>query len=127
MNWPAMVAAALALWAWVFPGPISVVNGDLEPAYRTVSDQAWADRWSVPGECTITVFPSRMAGWPEHTIQNVVSHEVAHCAGVEHDSQHEGIMYPDASQYEFSGWDRINFWRVHPAPFRLAIGGIAAD
>ena len=127
MTWTAMVAAALALWGAVFPGQVTVVNQDGVAAYANVTSIAWADRWSEAPNCIISVMPLKMAYLTHEQIQRVITHEVGHCFGFEHDSTRPGIMYPDGAQYDLNGYDRAALWRITGAPYRLAVPGIAAD
>jgi hypothetical protein len=125
MNASALVAIAIALWGWINPTPITVATVHREGPYRNVDSQAWADRWSAPGECTITLVAENVRDLTPIDVQRIVTHEVGHCAGVDHDSQHDGIMYPDATGHDLNGYDRAAFWHLHPAPYRLTLGMVS--
>lgn len=124
MNWAAMVAVALAIWGWAFPGAIPVVDQSDNPAYANVTSLAWADPWTQAPDCVVSILPRNMTYLTVPQVQNVITHEVGHCIGLEHISQ-PGIMYPDAG--EFSGYDRAAFWRVHPAPHRVTIAMVGTE
>ena len=113
MNWPALVATALTLWGWAFPPNIIVLDEPERPdaqwlAFTTFDDSA----------CYIHVYS---ATWnPAYDPLKIVTHEVGHCLSLGH-HDNEGIMNGVYGDYEFSVYDRMLFWRVHPAPYRVAV------
>ena len=125
MNWSTMITIALSIWGILFPG-ISVRDESNNPAYIYVTSQAWADNLTQAPNCIISVLPRNMIGFSDSTVQNVITHEVGHCLGLEHISQ-PGLMYPDASQYPFSGYDRSEFWHHYPAPNQYILTNLGAD
>lgn len=119
MNWEALVAAALVIWGWFAPVHITVDEHapHEHPTWLASASLYW------DGHCVIKVWPE---SWrPVHDPQEIITHEVGHCLGLDH-IERQGIMSA-IGDYPFSGYDRAEFWRHYPAPYRVTIGMVATQ
>ena len=112
MNWAALVAAALALWGWLYqPPPIVVVEESTRDNEYNISRVTHDENF-----CYIHVYP-----WnPAYDAGKIIAHEVGHCLGIPHIEQ-PGIMNATYEGYDFSGYDRAMFWQLYPAPYRTTV------
>lgn len=121
-----MIALALALWGWILPVHIDTATVE-DPPCTPGCTVAWAterytiDRWD--GTCVISL-TSRFEELPPAEKQTFITHEVGHCLGLDH-IEHPGLMQASPLGYTFSVWDRIEFWRVHPAPYKVTFPMVA--
>ena len=112
-----MIALALALWGWFLPTNITYQYVDHSYDYGPYV--AWAENWDTNGEhCVISIWPRYWDRLPPAHQQRVIVHEVGHCLGLNH-IERDSVM--KGSAFEFSVWDRVEFWRVHPAPYRTVV------
>jgi len=121
----ALIAAALLLWGWFAPLPITTHDAREDPAYDQVTSTAWADE-DVSTPCEIW-FGARFYAIPDETHQiAIVAHEIGHCLGLPH-ATYPGIMR-DASFWTTPSAEDLNALRQrYPLPVRARAASIAAD
>lgn len=125
-----LIAIALSIWGFVLPFTIASGTVAAQPAFLgSAYTLAYSQMTIYPGQphpvaCHITFITPHIAALTPHQLQDLVTHEVGHCGGLEHLDGHPGIMSPTLG-YEFSDWDRLEYWRHWPAPYRLTVPGVS--
>lgn len=112
-----MVDVAIALWGMAAPWPVFMHDETAMPA--GFPPVAYAALPADHSRCDIHVVSQIFAGTDPVLIQGVINHEYGHCLGLGHIEQ-EGLMNARGLG-AFSGWDRLEFWRHWPAPYRLFV------
>ena len=117
MNWAALIAAALILWGWTPSREIIVTEEPVRDNPYHISRVTYDDDY-----CYIHVYP-----WnPAYDPFKIIAHEVGHCIGLNH-IDYPSIMNATYEGYEFSGYDRSEFWHHYPAPNQYILTNLGAD
>lgn len=120
-----LISVALAIWGVILPWVITFnVANEQPPGYEGLWIVAYAAPVTYPSDlhpssCNITYIAPHIQDLTIHELQNVTTHEVGHCLGLNHISQ-PGIMAPSYGA-DFSGYDRLEYWRHYPAPYQLHV------
>jgi hypothetical protein len=108
-----LLATALGIWGYLYPGQVQVQvtsnipAGTLAYAYPGVPDggATWVwtnNRWYFVASrtpCIIKISPN-WTTWPSWMQQDVMTHEVGHCGGLQHSTDVYDIMYPARASYQ---------------------------
>ncbi len=127
-----LISIALTIWGVMLSYIITFNVADSYPSQLGDSVLAYSQPTIWPdghiSACNITYVAPNIQSLTVQQLQNLTTHEVGHCLGLQHIPQDGSIMYFMLRDWTvFSGYDRAEFWRHYPAPTRIILGGLSHD
>lgn len=127
-----LISIALALWGISLNFIITFNLADTYPPALGDDVLAYSQPTIWPdghiSACNITYVAPNIQNLTRQELQNLTTHEVGHCIGLNHIPQDGSIMYFMLRSYTvFSEWDRLEFWHHYPPPYHLTLPILTHD
>lgn len=121
-----LISIALTIWGALIPFIITFNVADTYPPALGDDVLAYSQPTIWPdghiSACNITYVAPNIQNLTVQELQNLTTHEVGHCLGLQHIPQDGSIMYFMLRTYTaFSPFDRLEYWRHYLAPYRLFV------